>query len=170
MSAPATLNEDEKLELLRLRGEITRLRERQGDLARQDEDNAALRSRLAAGTSNPASAGLPSGFVPRAQVPLAGYGTPHAAFQSLLWAVEHRDTNVLFRALSEGSRQQLMAMAERGGAESFWREAGMIPGYHYVGEKSVDDDTTALTIEFLPGEPTEIIVRREAGDWRLEVR
>lgn len=169
-SAPATLDEGEKLELLRLRGEITRLRERQGELARQDEENAALRGRITGGSSNPASAGLPSGFVPRAQVPLAGYGTPHAAFQSLLWAVEHRDTNVFFRALTGGSRQQMMAMAERGGADAFWREVGMIPGYHYVGEKSVDDETAALTIEFLPGEPTEIIARREAGDWRLEMR
>lgn len=168
-SAVPALTEDEKIELLRLRGGITRLRERHRELARQDEENAALRARIAGGGSNAASGGLPPGFVPRAQVPLAGYGTPHAAFQSLLWGVEHRDTNVLCRALGEGSYQHLMQMAQRDGLESLWRVTGMIPGYHYVGQQVLDDNTATLTVEFLPGEPTEIMVRRIDGDWRLEM-
>ncbi|HNQ89606.1 MAG TPA: hypothetical protein PKM73_13390 [Verrucomicrobiota bacterium] len=169
-SAPAPLSEAERLELLRLRAEITRLRARHGELAGADAENAALRARAAGGSSNAAAARWPVDFVPRARVPLAGYDTPHAAFQSLLWAIEHRDTNVLARALGEGHFQHLMAIAEREGAESFWQMAAMIPGYHYLGQTMLDDETATLTVEVLPGDPTEITVHRVGGDWRVDMR
>jgi hypothetical protein len=164
--APATptpaLSEAQKLELLKLRGEVTRLRERQRELAGAAAENSRLKAKSGG------VGALPPGYVKRADAKYAGMATPEAAFQSFLWAIEHEDTNVLLQVMTEegavGFREALHAR----GAEEFWKEVKMIPGFRLLGQRQREDGVVMLKFEMLPGDPPhEMKAQLVGGTWKL---
>ncbi len=162
------LSETEKLELLRLRAEVTRLQERRRELGRVREENASLKQRQpAAGPAGAGHVSLPEGYVRRAQAQYLGSATPEAALQSFFWALEHRDTNVLLQVLVREAADSLLQELDRRGAEDFWK-ASLLPGFRVVAVESPSYDEVKLSVEIIPGEPPEsMTLFREADLWRV---
>jgi hypothetical protein len=79
-------------ELLRLRGEVARLRKQQREMDRLRSEPAANRNRQ---LDSPA--GLPStaSNIPKGSWAFAGYGSPEAALESLVWAMSKGDLKAL---------------------------------------------------------------------------
>jgi len=91
----ATLPEEQLRELLRLRGKAGLFRSQVDELAQLQQENRRLRGELA--SAQPTAAGTTNAFAARSPVSLAdlafaGYATPEAALESLLWS--ERETNL----------------------------------------------------------------------------
>jgi hypothetical protein len=170
VTAPAEggLNEAEKLELLRLRGEVTRLRARLKELSGIRVENEKLRAQLNAARAGGTPAGLPEGYTRRRDAQFAGYGSPEATLQSMLWAIEHQDTNVLFAAFDpENSRRMREAMTGDG-ADEFWKQARVVPGWRVVEKQQLVPDGVILKVEIMPGEaPQDMRLRLFGNEWKL---
>ena len=168
-SSAGTLTEQEKLELLRLRGEATRLRERVRGLSGVRVENEKLKANLSVAGSTGAGSGLPAGYLRRRDAQFAGYNSPEATLQSLLWAVEHRDTNVLFAVFDPDHGQGMREAFAREGAEEFWKETSVVPGWRIVEKEQPAPDQVNLKVEFMPGDtPQTMRLRRVGGEWRLQ--
>ena len=168
-SSLTALSEAEKLELMRLRAEVTRLRQRQRELANVRQENEALRSTFATGGTNASGArftALP-GWVRRHEAQFLGSATPEAALQSFFWAIEHRDTNVLMQILGEDQAEHISrAIAEE--PEEFWAEVAILPGYRLVASEPRSDTEVILKVEILPTEPPQDMkVSKVGNEWRL---
>ncbi|MHB1308484.1 MAG: hypothetical protein ACYDC1_19605 [Limisphaerales bacterium] len=163
------LSEAEKLELMRLRAEVTRLRQRQRELANVRQENEVLRSTFATGGTNGSGArftALP-GWVRRQEAQFLGNATPEAALQSFFWAIEHRDTNVLMQILSEDQAEHIRrAIAEE--PDKFWARIAIVPGYRLIASEPRSDTEVVLKVETLPTEPPdEMRVSKVGNEWRL---
>ncbi len=95
----------EHSELLRLRGQAAVMRAREAELAQVQAENRQLKSQAPKGPANPGApkplAPSPSDapHLPAEAWANVGFATPAAAFQTLNWAILHRDTNALANAL-----------------------------------------------------------------------
>ncbi len=165
------LSEKDKLELLRLRGEVTRLRERQRELAGVKAENQALRARAGVKGTNAVGAqiALPPGYVRRQDAQFVGQATPEAALQSFFWAIQNRDTNTLLRVLDDRGGQEMWREMERQGEAKFWEGTGIIPGFRVVGSEPRSDSEVVLKVEIMPGDNSQnMTVRLVANEWKLQ--
>ena len=180
--APSELSETEKLELIRLRGEVTRLRQQVRDLAGVRAEHQRLRTRLGlppettntvsptpsgatgTGTAPPSSAR----YLRRQDAQFAGFATPEATLQSLLWAIEHRDTNALFSAFAEEDTGRWLRQALGSDeAEKAWEQLRLMPGLRLLSAEPAGDELV-IQAEFLPGEPAESIgLVRQGNEWKI---
>lgn len=159
------LDETERLELLRLRAEVTRLHERQRELASARTENAALQARAATDSAAPTA---PPGWVRRKDARFAGLETPEATLQSFFWAIEQRNTNALLQALTPEAAQTMQDAMSRPGTEGFWEQGRLVPGFRIVETETRSETEVVVKVEFLPGDkPTEMILRRIGQEWRL---
>lgn len=167
-TAAGGLSEAEKLELLRLRGEATRLRDRVRQLSGLRVENEKLRAQLNAAGPTGAAPGLPAGYLRRRDAQYTGYGSPEATLQSLLWAIEHRDTNILLAAFDADHSQAMRDALTQAGTEEFWKETRIIPGWRIVARESVANDEVDLKVEFVPGDtPQSMRLKRVGSEWKL---
>lgn len=170
--APAStaggLSEAEKLELLRLRGEVTRLRARLKELSGIRVENEKLRAQLNSPPAGGAPAGLPEGYLRRRDAQFAGYASPEATMQSMLWAIEHQDTNAFFGGFDpENSRRMREAMTGQS-AEEFWKQVRIVPGWRVVEKQQLAPDGVVLKVEIMPGEaPQDMRLRLINNEWKL---
>jgi hypothetical protein len=161
------LSETEKLELIQLRAEVTRLQERRKELAAVKAENEKLQEHLASAGSGTEQASLPAGYVRRREARFVGAATPEAALQSFFWALEQRDTNALLQLLGPGVAEDFRRQLGQHGADDFWK-AVHIPGYRIVEVEQKADDHVVLKVEILPGEPPDTMnLRWLEGGWRL---
>lgn len=169
--AASQLSEKDKLELLRLRGEVTRLRERQRELAGVKAENQALRARAGVKGTNTVGAqiALPPGYVRRQDAQFLGQATPEAALQSFFWAIQNRDTNTLLRVLDDQGGQEMLREMERQGETKFWEGTGIIPGFRVVNSRPQSDSEVMLEVEVIPGDNLEAMSARLVGnEWKLQ--
>src|SRR5258707_942844 len=108
----AMLPEEQLRELLRLRGKAGLFRSQAEELAQLQQENRRLRAALA--SAPPMADGATNAFAARAVVPLtdlafAGYATPEAALESLLWS--ERETNLTAYMTSLLPEQQSLEQA-----------------------------------------------------------
>lgn len=182
-SASSDLSETEKLELIRLRGEVTRLRQQVRDLAGVRAEHQRLRTRLGLppepanaappGASGATGTGAPppssARYLRRQDAQFAGFASPEATLQSLLWAIEHRDTNTLFSAFAKDDNtgkwlRQALGSEE---AERAWEELRLMPGLRLLSAEPAGDELV-IQAEFLPGEPAESIgLVRQGNEWKI---
>jgi len=170
----APLTDAERLELLRLRGQITRLRGEARGLAAAQQENTSLQQRLAAAKANPSSVqgALPAGYILRRTARNAGQATPAATVETFLWAIEHRDLNTLLGTLPPEAAQQFAAQLERQG-EDFWKDAAKLPGMRVSEQKTLTDGSMELKLSFdIEGHADEqkTKARLVDGRWRIELR
>ena len=166
-ASSAPLSPAEKLELLRLRSEVTRLRQRQRDLANVQQTHTQLEAQAAARPGGAAAEpALPSGYLRRTQAQMVGFGTPASALQSMLWAVEHRDTNVLLQAWSPAMGAHLRSAVASG--QDVFQDVGHIPGFLVRQQTTLPDGSVELQVEFIPGQaPVKMQFRQQDGQWRM---
>lgn len=170
-SAPSgrdRLTEAERLELLRLRGEITRMRERVRGMAGVRAENQQLKARLQQPVHTDGRQGLPAGYQHRRAAQFAGYGSPEATIQSLLWATENRDTNALFAAFDTEQSQAMRNALARDDGGAFWNALRVVPGWRITSGGRRGADQAFLTVEFMPGAPPQDMYLRLIGnEWKI---
>jgi hypothetical protein len=167
----ASLSEPDKLELLRLRGEVTRLEARRRELAAVKAENARLKARTPGGATGGAGGiPIPAGYVRRQDTQNVGSATPEAALQSLFWAMERRDTNTLIQLLAPEVVDDFQRELARHEGEDFWKQA-RVPGFRVVSTTvagSDSGDVAVLQVEIIPGEtPHEMKAVLTNDGWRL---
>jgi len=161
------LSESEKLELIALRAEVTRLQERRKELAAVKAENEKLQEHLESAVSGTERTSLPTGYVRRREARFVGAATPEAALQSFFWALEQRDINALLQLLGPEMAEDFRHQLTQGGPDEFWKTM-RIPGYRIVEVEQKADDHVVLKVEILPGEPPETMnLRWLEGGWRL---
>jgi hypothetical protein len=171
----ASLPEGQLRELLRLRGKAGLFRSQAEELAQLQQEIRRLRARMASaestvdGTTNSFAART---FVPLAQLGFAGYATPEAALESILWA--ERETNLTAYLTSLIPDQQpveqarLQTQAEQRGSLFFFQDPGGVTGFQFLGSAPVSDDQVALTF-FIGGHDgvMKLVTKRIGNEWKL---
>lgn len=155
-----------RVELMRLRSQVTELRERVRDKERVSNQLAQARSQLAA-VDRYANGRVPAGFRRRQDARQIGGATPDGAVETFFWAIEHRDTNVLLQSVLPEAREQLHSqMATRGSAE-FFDGAKFLSGFLIVGRTNLAPDLMELQVEVGAATPMPMKLRLMDGAWRL---
>jgi hypothetical protein len=150
-------------ELLRLRGEVTRLGALRLELAPARAENERLRLQLAAaGTNNVPGQVLPPGYLRRADARMAGYNTPEDTLQSLLWALHHKDSLRVLQAFApEAKDGNAIADTLLRGSEAFI-------GMAVVGKDQLPDGSVMVRVQVAPDAPA-MGFRMESidGQWKI---
>jgi hypothetical protein len=159
-------------ELLRLRNEVTRLTERRRELAGAQAENERLRAQLAnRSTNGPGGFQLPPGYLRKGEARMVGYNTPDDTLQSLLWALQNHDVTNLVQAFAPEIAQQLRAQAgeSRESIEDFFSQAAGFVGMRILKrEPDANEDSIAVEIEMVPGEPARRTTFRQVnGQWKI---
>lgn len=166
---PAALSAAEKIQLMTLRSRVTELSEIKRRAAKVTAENTAL-SNQAATLNQLASRTFPPGWVRRGDAKSAGFGSPEAAFESFLWALEHRDTNVLYQALVPEMHEALARRWQSAGPEQFWKEGSLIPGFRLTQVTTIGEGEVRMEIEMVPGMPlSQVPAIRTNGQWRIRL-
>jgi hypothetical protein len=171
----ATLPEEQLRELLRLRGKAGFFRSQAEELAQLQQENHRLRATLA--PTQPAAEGITNAFAARTAVPLgdlafAGYATPEAALESLLWS--ERETNLtaymtsLLPAQQTAEQVRLQSQSEQGAGGLFFREPGSVTGFQFLESQPVSEDEVALTF-FVKGREQimKTVAKRIGAEWKF---
>jgi hypothetical protein len=159
------------LELLKLRAEVARLGNRKRELANAKVESERLHGQLATrGTNAPSGVTLPAGYIRKSEARFVGYTTPENTIQSLLWAIQNRDSTAFLQAFgSEMATQFETRMQSRSSIEEFFKEADALPGIRVVGKEVEDNGEVVLVVEIMPGqEPQPRIRFKQFGaQWKL---
>jgi hypothetical protein len=169
------LPEEQLRELLRLRGKAGLFRSQTEELAQLQQENRRLRAALASAPSM--ADGATNAFAARAVVPLtdlafAGYATPEAALESLLWS--ERETNLTAYMTSLLPNQQsleqarLQSQSEQGDGGLFFREPGGVTGFQFLDSQPITEDEVALTL-FVKGreQVMKVVAKRLGAEWKF---
>jgi len=156
-------------ELLKLRGEVGLLRQRTNELGRQLQ--AAQGAGLAPGLP------LQTNF-PRGSWAFAGFGTPEAAYQSILWAKGNGDVKTFLAGQTPDTRQAVEGAALRGKSDEE-RSASLsdsfkkITGFHVLNKIPISEDQVMLQtqIDVADGAQQEkvydiAVMKRIDGEWK----
>jgi hypothetical protein len=139
----------DKTELLRLRNEVTQLR--------QQAESAKRTARLAppAGTASATRSATP-GYISRDQAAPVGYSTPEAALQTITWATLHGTPE----QKAEGLSPELLGNAEayRNFESGRSEGAAVLQGMQIMARKSVADNLVEMKLRLdadpIPGQPS----------------
>lgn len=163
------------LELLRLRAEVTRLGNRKLELANARVENKRLHGQFATrGTNVSGAVALPVGYIRKSKARRLGYDTPEATMETILWAIQNQDfTNVLQAFTPDTARELQRAIEGSGGSmEEFFNPSQSLlgmPGMCVLSREQGSDDTIALQVEMVPGEPPETMrFQKIKGQWKME--
>lgn len=161
-------------ELLRLRGEVSGLRNRQRELEDVADENTRLRLQVEQRQANASTnASLPPGYKLRSQAQFVGYGTPEQTLESFLWAIHNKDTNGVFTALTPESLEPVKReLAQLSDTAEMFKELAGFAGMLVVDRATIEDGVVELKVEIAPGlspNPTPIpfAFRRVGSEWKL---
>ena len=160
------------LELLRLRGEVGRLERRKRELGGVLTEKEMLRTQLTTRDTNALRGitALPAGYLRKTDAKHAGFNTPEDTIQSMLWAIQNRDTATFCQVFNPEMAKHLeQEIQRRGSVEEFFKEANVMPGLRILKKENMDDGEVELTIEIVPGEefPRPLYLKKFAGQWKL---
>ncbi|MCP5520238.1 MAG: hypothetical protein H7A46_01665 [Verrucomicrobiales bacterium] len=172
------LTDEERTELLQLRGEVTTLNQRLGELASVEQRHDALQAQLDKARVNPKSveAVVPEGYILRTKARNVGQATPEAALETFLWACEHRDEKALRDTVLWNPPDLFSGPEGQARIQGFWDEVGKLPGFQPVEKTPQPDGSVAIKLAVTPGsgnDPTSqahMIARPVDGGWKLEFR
>ena len=158
-------------ELLRLRGEVTRLNLQKRELAAVEAEGQRLHAELAK-VSNRGASGvtLPPGFMRKAEAKNVGYNTPEATVESFLWALQHHDATNLLNAFAGHGANQIQQELERSSqsGEDFFKGTDAIPGLAIQSRTNLPDGSVDLTLELAPGAPARTLrLQSVNGEWKF---
>ena len=108
-SAPAALPEDQRRELLRLRGEVALLRRQKSEFEMAQAANPPLRTASSNQENNAASQPSPDYF-PKASLAFAGYDNPDSAMRSGLWANTTLDGKTILAGFSPEQQDEWLKL------------------------------------------------------------
>ena len=151
------LGQAEKLELMRLRNEVTQLRgssqaaaDAEAENARLLAENRQLRENARANQAQPATPGLA-----RDHWTFQGYATPEAAVASALWAARDANPDVYIASLTPEARQAFesehQGKSPQQTAADLKKQFGSVSAFHVSGQKQVSPTEMDMQIEMQYG-------------------
>jgi hypothetical protein len=159
------------LELLKLRAEVARLGNRKRELAKARTENNRLGVQLAArGTNPPGAITLLAGYLRKSQARNVGYDTPEATMETMLWAIQNRDSAGFLQVFDPDTAKQLEPkMQSLSSSEEFFKEADFLPGMRIVGKEAGTDGEVVLVVETMPGieKHARLRFKQSEGQWKL---
>lgn len=170
-----TLPQEQFRELLRLRGKAGLFRSQAEELAQLQQENLRLRAALASVQAT--AEGTTNTFAERRAVPLselafAGYATPEAALESLLWS--ERETNLTAYVTSLLPNQQsaeltrLQHQSEQGDGGIFFREPVGVTGFQFLDSNPISEDEVALSFVVKGREQVmKLVAKRTGSEWKF---
>ncbi len=149
-----SLTADQLQELLRLRGEVGRLRNqlREAEQASQESRQLRASAKPPADASARDSSAQPAQRVPRESWAFAGYATPEAALQTMVWAWSNHDMETLLASFSPEGRKNLEN--ELGDKSSAGQALAAFPidlskaSYYDIKQTETSDNKVSLVVAF----------------------
>jgi hypothetical protein len=183
-SERSSVANDQSRELLRLRGEIGRLRQTASEIATLRAKNQQLLAARNRPESQPVTSPPPDprtvlAYWPKTQLAPAGYGDPASALQTVLWAMSHGDSDALAASVTPQARSALtrenwfdhgppaeeMAAATRKIADSLNPSSG----FYVVGQTVRSQDEAILNVYFEgEGRARNFAMKKIGDDWRFD--
>jgi hypothetical protein len=174
---PQTLPPEQLRELLRLRGQIGRLREAAKEQAQLAAANQQLRSGLATSEKALAEARAAPNFWAKDQLAFAGYAEPEAALKTLLWAMNNGDMKAYLACWAFGPEVNVLLAKQREEtaeaemvAEGKMLSESLAPaiGFHILDKKTKSPDLVILNLSFDgEGKARKFVVQRSGNEWKL---
>lgn len=164
------LSEAEKIELLRLRGEVARRRSAGNSLTELKAENARLKAIGPARGGTSKRIRLPEGYHLASQAKFAGYATPENTLETLAWAVCQRNTQVLLNVFDTETASKInQTLNERGLSNVFDGLQGFV-GYRIRSSRPKADDGVELEVQLNPNSERQlekVSLQRSNGAWKL---
>ena len=130
--------------------------------------------RLRADTGSTQAAGdlLSHRFVPLSGLAFAGYTTPEAALESVLWAERETNINAYLTSLvpdtQQAEQERLQTQFDRGVAQPFFHDGNFVTGFQVVETNGLSDDRVAVTFYVGGNNQTIKLVAKKIGnEWKL---
>jgi len=159
-------------ELLKLRGEIGMLRKQSETTAKLERENGILREAQNQTEKNqPEEA--PTHFAKESWT-FAGFATPEATLQSLVWAQTRNDLNTLLTALAPEGQNEMKSALERKPdfAASMMSAINKVKGFTILKKVSLADDQMLFRLRNEMEDGTEknmiTILKRIEGEWKVQ--
>lgn len=175
-SVPGSLPEDDSRELLRLRGEVTALRQKTGNLASALTENrqAHVPSDRSGHSADTAKAAPTADYWPRDSWAFAGYVSPDATLQSSLCAANNGDVKALLACVT-GKLQEDIESKISGNDENEMsaRLMDQVGGAQSVRilDRAVQPDGTVQVTMSLEGQydtrTQKVILQQVGNDWKI---
>jgi hypothetical protein len=169
-------NASSSTELLRLRGEVNRLRAQTQDPAKLRAENERIAAEIASGKFAPKRLADMEGFVPREQWTSAGLATPEAAVQSYFGAIVAADVDLMLRCLTLENAEPMRRQFEQDPVRfrnEFQKEVaqlfGKATGMRIAGKRQLSEDSVSLHVQFAAeGTAMPMTLRRVANEWKVD--
>ena len=171
-------NED-VADLMRLRAEVTRLRQLSNDLHTADTVRSPVDESLA-GVEDDVAANEPvaeesGGYLPRESWSFHGFAKPDDAFKSSVWAMNEGDLDNVSLAWTDeylASRaQDLAGRSDQEIKEMLREDIAMADGIQVVGQEFVSSDETIVEVEVKGQDVPDWVKARMklvGGQWRFD--
>jgi hypothetical protein len=165
-------------ELLRLRGEVGRLRQQSKEIEALREANrqasAALAASQKAAAAGPATEPASADYWPKDAWQFLGYATPDAAMQSQFYAASRGEVKAFLASVTDEMQKRVEKDFE-GKTESemvakMKEEMDRFQSVRVLNREDLPDDTAALTVAMQGPTGTEnakLILRKTGNDWKL---
>lgn len=172
--ASTGITEEEHIELLRLRNQAAQLRTATNELQQLRAQVSQLRaSRQTTGASGAADADAAGEVVSREAWSFAGYATPEAALQSILFATTQGDHNAFVASLSPEEAQRVSEQSEGKTPEQLSekcrRQTEKVTSYHIIDRDEVSADEIVLVV-YMAGEDKKVLpmqMRKVGQEWKF---
>ncbi|MGA2557816.1 MAG: hypothetical protein ABSG04_16220 [Verrucomicrobiota bacterium] len=168
--SPASSN-NQSAELRRLRAETEA----------QKLEIQKLRSQMAAAAAPPPSGELPFSMrfvnIPKESWAFAGYDSPEAALQSMLWATRQGDVNAIRESLTPAELDRRLAGDWKDKTDGEIADAGLqrlskATGFQILKFEMLGDDTTHFTVYIHgfdpPDQPVWMDMKQIGGGWKSD--
>jgi multidrug efflux pump subunit AcrA (membrane-fusion protein) len=175
--AAQSLTPEELSELLRLRGQVGRLRQTDKEEAQLEATNAQLRAARAAWEKQVAEAQAAPNFWAKEQLAFAGYADPEATLKTVLWAMNTGDVKSYLAGWASGDNINVLFEGElrtqdeselAAGRKSLAETLSPSIGFHILDKKVASPDQVILNLSFDgEGKARRFVVQKTGDEWRL---
>jgi RNA polymerase sigma factor (sigma-70 family) len=163
VQAPSNgLSDQEKLELLRLRGEVAGLRADASQAEKKRQEINRLRSaRGETAKARPQEEAVPRDSFPRETWAFAGYASPESAVQSFAWAALQGDMNTFLNSLSPEKQMEEREKWQKDTRNETQIRDGLVKEFGRTKAIHIDERRTLSDSEIL----LSLSIEREKGDF-----
>lgn len=171
-----SLPADETSELLRLRGEVTALRQKTSNLesvVKENREVHAAPDSSARGT-NVVEAAATADYWPRKSWAFAGYASPDAALQSSLWAADNGDVKAVLASatgqLRDSMEKDLSGKSENEMSARIMDEVNGLQSVQILDRAVQPDGTVVLTVQLQGQNDTQtgkLVLQQVGNEWKI---
>lgn len=175
----AGLSPEQFSELLRLRGEVNRLRQEQREWQNAESARSPRREISEAVTNETFTASSDDSTIPRESWAFAGYATPENALQTTMWAMSRGDVAAYLASVTPEAHnaiaREFIGKSQDEIKEFLIQEIGAITALRPDRKKSATDDEVTFTIFATEQDTGGVRMRDEAiakfrkvgGEWKF---